>query len=150
MNFRKKPVVIEAFQFDGSSTGASKIKQWMKTGEIPQLGGISTRDLGAELNIDTMEGVMTASAGDWIIKGVEGEFYPCKPDIFDKTYDPEGSVEMNSDMLASMSFEEAIMYHLDMLSVGYDEVLVKDISMKCFNHIGGAIDNGKIDFSGDS
>lgn len=81
MKFRKKPVVIEAMQFKGKWTGdGADILEWMGHG-----GGWSQGT--SELKIHTLEGVMTASSGDWIIKGVAGEFYPCKPDIFDATYD---------------------------------------------------------------
>ena len=79
--FRKKPVVIDAWQFDGSWSSASPIVQMHS--------GITWTDSdGGQLSIETLEGEMTASAGDWIIKGVKGEFYPCKPDIFAATYDP--------------------------------------------------------------
>ncbi|WP_217649208.1 hypothetical protein [Yersinia ruckeri] len=81
MKFRKKPVVIEAKQFNGKWTGdGADILEWMGR------GGDWNQDT-AELKIHTLEGVMTASKGDWIIKGVKGEFYPCKPDIFAATYD---------------------------------------------------------------
>jgi hypothetical protein len=86
MKFRKKPVVIEAVQFGGSSTQAGAIKKWMEGGEYSD-PPIRTRDFRS-LDIQTMEGVMIASPGDWIIKGVAGEFYPCKPDIFAQTYEP--------------------------------------------------------------
>lgn len=88
--FRKKPVVIEAMQWDGSPHGASQIVQWSG-------GKVSTRVLGVTddrkaLNVgmfvETLEGVMRAGDGDWIIRGVKGEFYPCKPDIFAATYEP--------------------------------------------------------------
>jgi len=57
MKYRKKPVVVEAYQTD------------------------------KEMDIEMLEGTMKASPGDWIIKGVHGEIYPCKPDIFEKTYE---------------------------------------------------------------
>ena len=79
--FRKKPVIIEAKQFNGKWTDdATLILDWMKKGG-------DWEDSTGELKIHTLEGVMTASAGDWIIKGVKGEFYPCKPDIFEALYD---------------------------------------------------------------
>lgn len=80
MKFRKKPVVIEAIQFTGSNH--ADLVHWM--GFRP-LGHNYTPDV---LHIATLEGVMIAGPLDWIIKGVNGEFYPCKPDIFEKTYDP--------------------------------------------------------------
>lgn len=82
--YRKKPVVIEAYQFDGSTTDVHLIEEWINGGECPTCGGIKTRDCGRIIEIDTLEGTHTARAGDWIIKGVNGEFYPCKPDIFQK------------------------------------------------------------------
>lgn len=78
-SFRKRPVVIEAVQFDGSN--ALDIVRWMGARYV------STGINGDRLVIVTLEGDMTASVGDWIIKGVQGEFYPCKPDIFEATYE---------------------------------------------------------------
>lgn len=76
--FRKKPVVIEAVQFDGTFASVEAM-------QIPSC----SHDLGSRtLEIETLEGVMVAQPGDWIIKGVKGEFYPCKPEIFAATYDP--------------------------------------------------------------
>lgn len=86
INFRKKPVVIQAVQFDGSSSGIGEIKGWMQTGEHKR-GEVRTQDCGRVLEIKTLEGVMTAQPSDWIIKGVKGEFCPCKPDIFEATYE---------------------------------------------------------------
>lgn len=90
MKYTKKPVTIEAVQFDGSSSGIGEIKAWIATG-AHQRGQIRTQDSGRVLEIETLEGVMTAQPGDWIIKGVKGEFYPCKPDIFAATYEPAKS-----------------------------------------------------------
>jgi hypothetical protein len=81
MKFRKKPVVIEAIQYTKESCRA--ICQWTGTEHF------DNNDCGmASLFIDTLEGQMEAQPGDWIIKGVKGEFYPCKPDIFALTYEP--------------------------------------------------------------
>lgn len=78
--YRKKPVVIEAVLWDGTQESVEKLAEM--TGQVgfaaPSSGGIV---------IQTLEGEMLASLGDWIIKGVKGEFYPCKPDIFEATYD---------------------------------------------------------------
>jgi len=75
--FRKKPVVIEAVQWTGSNFG-----------EIASLVGKGCAIVGGALFIDTLENRnLEADEGDWIIKGVNGEFYPCKPDIFEKTYE---------------------------------------------------------------
>lgn len=74
--FRKKPVEIEAVQW---------------TGNLEEMENFLTVDvtitLTGEIVIPTLEGKMKGNIGDWIIKGINGEFYPCKPDIFEKTYD---------------------------------------------------------------
>lgn len=85
--FRKKPVVIEAIQFDGSSSGIDEIQRWMETG-IYRRDEVRTRDGGRTFVIPTLEGEHVVSPGDWIIRGVAGEFYPCKPEIFTATYEP--------------------------------------------------------------
>ncbi|WJJ58469.1 hypothetical protein NDO71_orf103 [Klebsiella phage vB_KpnM_NDO71] len=85
--YRKKPVEIEAHKFDGSSTSAGQIHNWMETG-VWKDSEIHTRDCGRTVEIKTPEGVVVASAGDYVIKGVAGEFYPCKSEIFHATYDP--------------------------------------------------------------
>jgi hypothetical protein len=77
--YRKKPVVIEAVQFDGTDPSVD----WL----LPQLMAGDIGRTHNKLFIKTLEGVMEAAIGDYIIKSVKGEFYPCKPDIFDKTYE---------------------------------------------------------------
>jgi len=72
MKFRKKPVVIEA-------------TQWFKMGDHPEVTHSIHRGWG---KVATLEGDMTVMPGDWIITGVKGEHYPCKPDIFEMTYEP--------------------------------------------------------------
>lgn len=94
MRFRKKPVEIEAIQWtthnlDEVLDFCYSDERW-KTGIISQnVGGPSIGYVPAlgMLDIPTLEGNMTASRGDWIIRGVRGELYPCKPDIFKETYD---------------------------------------------------------------
>ena len=81
--YRKLPVVIEAIQFTGTKENSHDITEFIKGGlffptKMPKY---------ERLVITTLEGEMTARVGDWIIKGVKGEFYPCKPDIFEKTYE---------------------------------------------------------------
>lgn len=80
--FRKKPVVIEAWQVSSDFGGCPK---WF-TDEL----GKSVRGSGGVpiFIIHTLEGEMRAEPGDWVIKGVKGELYPCKPDIFAATYEP--------------------------------------------------------------
>ena len=88
MKFRKKPVEIEAVQWTGENlrevidfTGLHPSANKWTWGEYE----LVVRQSG--LKIFTLEGAMKADHGDWIIKGVKGEFYPCKPDIFEQTYD---------------------------------------------------------------
>lgn len=78
--FRKKPIVIEAMQFDGFKETFNKICEWMNA-EYDSNGD------NTYIIIKTLEGEMKAERNDWIIKGVKGEFYPCKPDVFEKTYE---------------------------------------------------------------
>lgn len=84
--FRKKPVEIEAMQLAGARS-AAEIVAWAEGHGVTIESFLDEDDCSA-LRIPTMEGVMTASLEDWIIRGVKGEFYPCKPDIFEATYDP--------------------------------------------------------------
>lgn len=84
--FRKKPVVIEAVQFTDEES-AQEILDWVSHDQ--KVAWTTAGGVISQIFIDTLEGEMTASPNDWIIKGVNGEFYPCKPDIFDKTYEEE-------------------------------------------------------------
>ena len=92
MKYRKKPVVVEAIQFTGYN--GLEVIDWIKAcaPDIKEPIFHWNKDADDEnlytLTIHTLEGDMLASAGDFIICGVHGEFYPCKPDIFDKTYEP--------------------------------------------------------------
>ena len=83
--FRSRVVEIEAMRYTEESRDA--VIAWSGA------SGTAIDDDGAEyelrrIRIPTLEGTMSANVGDWIIKGVNGEFYPCKPDIFEKTYEP--------------------------------------------------------------
>jgi hypothetical protein len=81
MKYRKKPIVIEAVQFDPTvEPWPACIKPW------PDDQGFQPRDMTWGY-IETLEGRMHVLAGDWIITGVKGEHYPCKPDIFALTYE---------------------------------------------------------------
>lgn len=94
--FRKKPVVIEAVQYQGAGESGNLDEVLEFTGKHESWSArfanfehyrqyvLADRNV---FKIFTLEGVMEASPGDWIIKGVNGEFYPCKPDIFEKTYE---------------------------------------------------------------
>lgn len=88
LTFRKRPVVIQAMGFTtnneiGSPT-MDAIVNWCNQGSDEWRAWHN----GTDIFIRTLEGVMRAEVGDWIIKGVAGEFYPCKPDIFAATYEP--------------------------------------------------------------
>lgn len=80
MKYRKKPAVIEAHQWDGSKKSTTQILKWM----FPDLPPDAE---ASELTIKTLEGDLHASPMDFIIRGIKGEFYPCKPDIFEATYE---------------------------------------------------------------
>jgi hypothetical protein len=99
--YRKKPVVIDAVQWDGTPRGATPIIDWiLSTSELsarwdephdaigPDENGLGCPASEGGLFINTLEGTMTVSPRDWVIRGVQGEFYPCKPDIFEQTYEP--------------------------------------------------------------
>jgi hypothetical protein len=99
--FKKQPVVIEAIRFNGTTESAEEILKWIgvpagdflndkaaafyfcAAGSAFPLCGLDDHVLG----IKTLEGVMAASPGDYVIKGVAGEFYPCKPEIFGQSYE---------------------------------------------------------------
>ena len=85
--FVKKPIKIEAVQWDGSTESHNRIQELNIDGKR-MITSQSDIDGITELIIPTLEGDMKALIGDWIIKGISGEVYPCKPDIFEKTYDP--------------------------------------------------------------
>ena len=85
--FRKKPVVIDAFQWTG---GPDQIEDPVWAIESMRNGSLRVVNSGtprAAIMIETLEGTMRAEQGDWIIRGIKGELYPCKPDIFVATYD---------------------------------------------------------------
>ncbi len=89
MKYRKKPVVIEAIQLKNNNV--SKILSWIG-GEGIVSGGYDNEDMPF-IYIETLEGTIIAIENDWIIKGIKGEFYPCKPDIFEMTYELETTGE---------------------------------------------------------
>lgn len=89
--YRKKPVEIEAMRYDGTTDTATEIIDWaLASGETITYycpDDESCRRESHALNIATLEGMMTALPSDWVIRGVAGEFYPCKPEIFAATYE---------------------------------------------------------------
>jgi len=102
--YRKKPVVIEAIQYTapiysnirdfiesfGDDPSEIFLKIWDDPNEHRNISSISGT---SHLAIKTLEGNMKISHGDWIIRGVQGEYYPCKPDIFEKTYEKVAEVD---------------------------------------------------------
>lgn len=91
MQFRKKPVTIEAWPWHPGKQGGAKLPDWLQTAFDEEVIVHGTNDT---LLIETLEGVMTVSPDDWIIQGVQGELYPCKPDIFLDTYEPTMGIDM--------------------------------------------------------
>lgn len=89
--YRKKPVVIEAFQVPPTDDlrGWAALTGWLSSQgcDYSVASSNGARNVGG-IDIKTLEGTMRANISDWIIKGVQGEFYPCKPDIFTETYEP--------------------------------------------------------------
>jgi hypothetical protein len=83
--FRKKPVVIEARQYTGRN--GVELLGWIGGSELEE------EFTGDSIEIRTLEGTMRADKLDWVIKGVKGEFYPCKPDIFKAIYEPVADVD---------------------------------------------------------
>jgi len=77
--FTKRPVVIQAMQFTGGWDNGAEIANWIGDTHVVLRGE-------NHLVIPTLEGDMRAQVGDWIIRGIKGEFYPCKPEIFEMTY----------------------------------------------------------------
>lgn len=111
--YRKKPVVIEAMQFLDNTDRLCELSEFM--GQVR----VSYEDReNPKLLIETLEGEMAASVGDYIIKGVNGEFYPCKPDIFEKTYDQVGVIE--DEMLIGGRFCAGMSHHLNTQKITKD------------------------------
>lgn len=96
--FRKKPIVIEAVQWSGREADMNAVLALFDFANLPPDGihvkpGIGFTPTLGTLDIPTLEGTMTAQPGDWIIRGVKGEVYPCKPDIFQQSYEPAEDAE---------------------------------------------------------
>lgn len=82
MKYRKRPVVIDAIKWDGSVKAHLEIEEWVGDGIQADF---TNPDI--PITIPTLEGDMTGKLGDYIIRGIKGEVYPCKPDIFELTYE---------------------------------------------------------------
>ena len=109
MKYRKKPVVIEAFQVEPNDDKSRRLPPgWLMQAIV---GGSVVPLAEGGLDIQTLEGTMRANVGDWVIRGVKGELYPCKDDIFVATYDP------------AISFEECrLMQKYRVSVVGHDSI----------------------------
>lgn len=83
MKYRKKPVIIEAIQWNGIAFALGEMPDWFR--DAITKGQIKRND--DKLLIETLEGSLYANPNDWIIQGIKGEIYPCKPDIFEATYE---------------------------------------------------------------
>lgn len=100
--YTKLPIAVEAMQITDDNAQANAVHQWIEDNTLgsfepmavinsdvpPPESGVSIDPRNGQLMIATLEGVMWAGPGDWIIRGVEGEFYPCQSHIFDATYRP--------------------------------------------------------------
>lgn len=91
--YKKKPVIVEAKQLIDDDRTLVEIEEWITGEDLSTLHGVAVSTIRSWIRehggypINTLEGKMIASFGDYIIKGVQGEFYPCKPDIFHQTYE---------------------------------------------------------------
>ena len=104
MRVRKRPVTVEARQFIGNNADLHAVYQWVESNTLgsfdclPMIeglaywpeSGVSIDPRDGRMVIATLEGGHWVDLGDWVIQGVAGEFYPCKPGIFDKTYEVIG------------------------------------------------------------
>lgn len=95
--FRKKPVEIQAMQWTGGPAAATPVIEWVLKNDgtaryheetVTADEGHGAYTVPEHIAIDTLEGTVRAAVGDWVIQGVAREFYPCKPDIFEATYEP--------------------------------------------------------------
>ena len=83
MKYRKRPVVIDAVRYTGTPSSYAECMMFLQDSGR----GCNSAPNG-DIKIHTLEGMMTCKPGDWIIRGIKGEFYPCKSDIFEATYEP--------------------------------------------------------------
>jgi hypothetical protein len=104
--YRKKPVVVEAVRWTGSNleeirnfVGSNLIEEWVEFFDIKR----TLKEMLVGIAIETLEGTMRVDYGDYIIKGVKGEFYPCKPDIFEQSYEEIDNVETQEEKKTYLS-----------------------------------------------
>ena len=122
--FTKRPVTIEAIQWDGTAQTLDDLTAWSRQHTLP--GGIipiPNADQDNRLIIHTLEGTMRGDVGDWVIKGVSNEFYACKPGIFAETYEPAADHQEppNADYPTDAEVQAAAEEAEDHEQWGYDE-----------------------------
>lgn len=113
--FRKKPVVIEAVRCSdmldlrgvAAADAFNAMPEWFRVAFLAKTVTIDLTDYGDVMLVSTLEGTMTASNEDWLIRGVKGEIYPCKSEIFEATYDPVERVEDPFKKLDAMGLDSA-------------------------------------------
>lgn len=93
LQYRKKPVVIEAMRFYADHLVMTEVARWCGGRIESEAKASDHTDVAYWIAIPTLEGVMKASPGDYVIKGMQGEFYPCKPAIFNATHERVGMRE---------------------------------------------------------
>lgn len=105
MKYKKKPVVIEAIKYERKHIGRA-LNFCNKFEGNPHGNKLRYNPHDNEYYVDTLEGCVKATEGDYIIKGINGEFYPCKPDIFEKTYEKlDEEIQINKTKKFKISFE---------------------------------------------
>ena len=143
--FRKKPVVIESIQWTGKNhremfdflSGQLQYKEYM-TAQGAYFY-IDHSKVEGGLVIKTLEGEHLASIGDWIIKGVSGEFYPCKPDIFEKTYEPVEDIP-ESPVCFEKELEQLINKHSKENDSNTPDFILSDYLCRCLATFRGIVE----------
>lgn len=128
-NYTKKPVTVQAIQWTGNN-----INEILEFAGNCAMFKVGTIDEGIDLKIVTLEGTHIASLGDYIIKGVNGEFYPCKPDIFEKTYN-EATVVQN------IAIDEQIENNFNSHKANQDKLIKYDLIRKYVKDLAYCIKN---------
>lgn len=128
--YRKKPVEIEAVQWAGTAAAATPIIDWIlanggtarydeyRPADRRPSGYVLREAVPSHIAIDTLEGTVRATEGDWIIRGIKGEFYPCKPEIFESTYQ-RGGIGQTSD--GFHTFDELYQHRMMLNAVLFNE-----------------------------
>lgn len=112
--YRKKPVVIEAFKWTGGHDQTEDPEWIVKAINEGSVKVVMERDpydpqsVKPTLSIETLEGVMTAQPGDYIIRGIQGEIYPCKPDIFEATYEKADTEGVLSKTMITLNVDKIV------------------------------------------